>query len=114
MSSPGPVRVGLLGCGHVGSAVARMVRDHADEVAARAGSNVEIVRVAVHNLSKERDVDLPGELYTNEPHEIVRDPGVDIVVECIGGIRTAPGPILEGLQQGKPRGTADKERLSTP
>ena len=108
-----PVRVGLLGCGHVGSAVARMLRDHADEVAARAGSNVEIVRVAVHNLSKERDVDLPGELYTNEPHEIVRDPGVDIVVECIGGIEPARSLILEAFEQGKPVVTANKELLST-
>src|SRR2546421_1537728 len=103
-----PVRVGLLGCGNVGSAVARMLLDHSGEVAARAGSNVEIVRVAVHNLSKERDVDLPSDLFTNEPHEVVRDPGVDVIVECIGGIEPARPLILEAFQQGKPVGTANK------
>src|SRR2546430_1147486 len=108
-----PVRVGLLGCGNVGSAVARMLLDHADEVAARAGSNVEIVRVAVHNLSKERAVDPPDELYKKEPYEIVRDPGVDIVVECIGGIDPARSLILEAFEQGKPVVTANKELLST-
>src|SRR5437879_5577858 len=58
VAMPDRVRVGLLGCGHVGSAVARMLLDHAGEVSLRAGADVEIARVAVRNLSKERDVEL--------------------------------------------------------
>src|SRR5207247_6610733 len=81
MSAMDPVRVGLLGCGHVGSAVARMLLDHAGEVASRAGRRVEVSRVAVRNLSKERDVDLPPEVFTHDPHEIVRGPSVDVIVE---------------------------------
>ena len=108
-----PVRVGLLGCGHVGSAVARMVRDRSDEVAARAGAKVEIARVAVHNLSKERDTDLPQDIYTNDPHEVVRDPTIDVIVEAIGGIEPARSLILEAFEQGKPVVTANKELLST-
>jgi homoserine dehydrogenase len=107
------VRVGLLGCGNVGSAVARMLLDHAGEVSARAGGRVEVSRVAVHNLSKERDVDLPTEIFTNDAHDVVRDPDVDIVVECIGGIEPARSLILEAFEQGKPVVTANKELLST-
>ena len=107
------VRVGLLGCGHVGSAVARMVRDHADEVTARAGAPVDIARVAVRNISKERDVDLPADLFTHDAHDVVRDPDIDVIVEVIGGIEPARSLILEALEQGKPVVTANKELLST-
>lgn len=107
------VRVGLLGCGHVGSAVARMLADHAGEVAARAGAKVEIARAAVHNLSKERDVDLAPDIFTNEPIQVVKDASVDVVVECIGGIEPARSLILEAFEQGKPVVTANKELLST-
>src|SRR5438270_13657684 len=107
------IRVGLLGCGHVGSAVARMGRDHAEEVSIRAGTKVEIARVAVRNLSKERDVDLPPDVFTHEPHEVVRDPNIDVVVEVIGGIEPARSLILEALGQRKPVVTVNKELLST-
>src|SRR5213594_1620048 len=108
-----PVRVGLLGCGNVGSAVARMLLDHADEVAARAGGRVDVKRVAVRNLSKERDVDLPADVFTHDPHEVVRDPEIDVIVEAIGGIEPARSLILEAFEQGKPVVTANKELLST-
>ncbi|MFN2543546.1 MAG: homoserine dehydrogenase [Actinomycetota bacterium] len=113
MSTRDPVRVGLLGCGHVGSAVARMLADHADEVGARAGGRVEVTRVAVRNLSKERDVELPAEVFTHDPHEVVSDPNVDVVVEVIGGIEPARSLILEAFERGKPVITANKELLST-
>ena len=31
------VRVGILGCGHVGGALVRLIHDHADVIEARAG-----------------------------------------------------------------------------
>src|SRR5947207_4081714 len=107
------VRIGLLGCGHVGSAVARMLLDHAGEVASRAGSEVEIARVAVRSLSKERDVDLPSNVFTHDPAEVVRDESVDVIVEVIGGIEPARSLILEAFEHGKPVVTANKELLST-
>ena len=54
----GVVRVGLLGCGHVGSALVRLIEAQADSIAARAGVKIEVAKVAVRNLAKERDVDL--------------------------------------------------------
>ena len=107
------MRVGILGCGHVGSAVARMLQDHSDEVASRAGAKLHIAKVAVRNLSRERDVDLPPDVFTHDPYEVVRDPQIDVVVEVIGGIEPARSLILEALEQGKPVVTANKELLST-
>lgn len=107
------VRVGLLGCGIVGSATCRLIAARRDEIALRTGCDVEISRVAVRNLSKDRDVDVPHELFTNDPHLIVKDPEIDIVVEVIGGIEPARTLILEAVEAGKHVVTANKELISS-
>src|SRR2546421_5840708 len=107
------LRVGLLGCGNVGAAVARMLADHADEIELRCGSRIEVARVAVRNLSKERGVPVPARHFTHDAHEVVADPDVDVVVEVIGGIEPARSLILEAFSLGKSVVTANKELLST-
>lgn len=107
------VRIGLLGCGNVGAAVARMLHDHSDELELRCGARLEVGRVAVRNLSKTRDAPVPAELFTHDAHEVVRDPDIDVVVEVIGGIEPARTLILEAFAAGKPVVTANKELLST-
>lgn len=106
------VRVGLLGCGHVGSALVRLITEHAGLVESRAGVKVEVARVAVRNLAKERDVDLSHDRFTHDAEEVVTDPSVDVVVEVIGGIEPARSLILAALQRGKPVVTANKELLA--
>jgi homoserine dehydrogenase len=106
------IRVGLLGCGHVGSALVRLIDDHAPIIEARAGAKLEITRVAVRNLAKERDVELPHERFTHDSQEVVTDPSVDVVVEVIGGIEPARSLILAALERGKPVITANKELLA--
>jgi homoserine dehydrogenase len=106
------VRVGLLGCGHVGSALVRLIAEHADTIEARAGVRLEVARVAVHNLARERDVPLPASTFTNDGAAVVTDPDIDIVVEVIGGIEPARELIVEALKSGKPVVTANKELLA--
>jgi homoserine dehydrogenase len=107
------VRVGILGCGHVGGALVRLIHDHADVIEARAGVPLEIARVAVHDLTKERDLPLPSRCYTDDAGAVVDDPDVDIVVEVIGGIEPARRLIVEALMGGKPVVTANKELVAT-
>ena len=107
------VRVGLLGCGHVGSATARILHDHAEEIERRVGARIEVTRVAVRNLARERDVPISPDRFTNDPHSIVADPDVDVVVEVIGGIEPARTLILEAFAAKKHVVTANKELLST-
>jgi homoserine dehydrogenase len=107
------VTIGLLGCGHVGSALVRLVHDHADVIEARAGVPLEIARVAVAHLDKERGLPLPSRCFTDDPAAIVSDPDIDIVVEVIGGIEPARGLIVDALMAGKPVVTANKELLAT-
>ena len=106
------VRVGILGCGHVGSALVRLIHDHADVIEARAGVPLEVARVAVANLAKARDLPLPARTFTDDATSVVGDPDVDIVVEVIGGIEPARTLIVEALMSGKPVVTANKELIA--
>jgi len=107
------VRVGILGCGHVGGALVRLIHDHADVIEARAGVPLEVARVAVAHLDKERDLPLPVRCFTDDAGAVVGDPDVDIVVEVIGGIEPARTLIVEALMGGKPVVTANKELIAT-
>ncbi|MSO37377.1 MAG: homoserine dehydrogenase [Acidimicrobiia bacterium] len=106
------VKVGLLGCGHVGSALARLIAEHQDSIEARTGVRLAITRVAVRNLALDRDVPLPASVFTNDGAQLVGDPDVDIVVELIGGIEPARELILEALKTGRPVVTANKELIA--
>lgn len=107
------VRVGLLGCGIVGGATARILIEHSDDLLQRAGAKIEIGRVAVRSLTKPRAVALPKELWTTDPWEVVRDPTIQVVVEAVGGIEPARDLILAAIDNGKHVVTANKELLST-
>ena len=106
------VRVGLLGCGNVGAALVRLVADHADLVAARSGTRVEIARVVVRDLGKPRDVPLPDGAFTDDAAAVVADPDIDVVVEVMGGVEPARGLIESALRAGKPVVTANKELIA--
>jgi homoserine dehydrogenase len=108
----GVVRVGLLGCGHVGSALVRLIEANAASIEARAGVKIEVAKVAVRNLAKERDVDLAADRFTHDTDEVAADPDIDVLVEVIGGIEPARTLILRALRAGKPVVTANKELLA--
>ncbi|MDP9405568.1 MAG: homoserine dehydrogenase, partial [Actinomycetota bacterium] len=103
--------VGLLGCGTVGSGVVRLLREHREELAARSGARLELGPVAVRNVSRDRDLDVPR--LTGDPSAVVDDPAVDIVVEVMGGIEPARGLIRAALDNGKSVVTANKELVAT-
>ncbi len=78
------VRVALLGAGTVGSQVVRLLREHADDLAARAGARLEIAGIAVRDTAAERDPWVPRELLTTDAAGLATS--ADIVIELIGGI----------------------------
>ncbi len=106
------VRLGLLGCGIVGSAFAALIAERAAAIEARTGLRLEITRVAVRSTSRARDVVLDPSVLTHDASSVVSDPDVDIVVELIGGIEPARHLITEALGRGKPVVTANKELLA--
>jgi homoserine dehydrogenase len=107
------IGIGLLGCGIVGSGVARHLHVYADEVTRAVGAPVHIRRVAVRNLAKKRDVPLSHDIFTHDAESVVRAADVDIVVEVMGGIEPARSLIVDAIVGGKPVVTANKELLAT-
>jgi homoserine dehydrogenase len=106
------VRIGVLGCGHVGSALVRLVHENADVIEARAGVPLEVTRIAVRDLGRDRGLPVPARCFTDDPMSVAGDPDVDIVVEVMGGIEPARTFIVEALLGGKPVVTANKELVA--
>jgi homoserine dehydrogenase len=95
------MRVGLLGCGTVGSEVARLLLDG-------AVPGMALGRVAVHDPHKERAVELPDGLLTSDASIVVTDPDIDLVIELIGGLEPSFALIRQALAQNKDVITANK------
>jgi homoserine dehydrogenase len=110
--TPERVRIGLLGCGNVGAALVELIEGRRDAIAARTGVLLDVTRVAVRSLAKERPVELPGGVLTLDAAGVVIDPEVDVVVEVIGGIEPARELVLAALKAGKPVVTGNKELLA--
>jgi homoserine dehydrogenase len=106
------VRIGVLGCGNVGAAFVRLVEQQSSTIELRTGIRLEVVSVAVRNMSRDRDVQLPEGLLTRDAHAVVSDPSIDLIVEVIGGIEPARELITTALAAGKPVVTANKELLA--
>jgi homoserine dehydrogenase len=106
------IRVGLLGCGNVGSALVRLIDENAGLIEARAGVGIAVTRVAVRDTSRARDVALDAGVFTTDPRSVVAADDVDVVVEVMGGVDPARALITEALQSGKPVVTANKELIA--
>ncbi len=105
------IGLGLLGCGTVGSEVARLLsRDHAD-LSARSGATLELIKVGVKDASKDRS-SIDKSLLTTDLPSIVTDPSVSIVIEVMGGIEPARSLILQALKAKKSVVTANKALLA--
>jgi homoserine dehydrogenase len=106
------VAVGLLGLGTVGSGVARLLLEHPERIARRAGKRVEITRALVRDRDRARDCGLPASRVVTDPRLILDDPEIRIVVEVMGGTRSALDWTLQALAAGKDVVTANKALLA--
>ncbi|GEL95617.1 homoserine dehydrogenase [Cellulomonas composti] len=113
MPEAGSLRVALLGCGVVGTQVARLLTEHHDELAARVGATLEIVGIAVRNP------DAPREQVTGTPLEPLLTADAeglvaraDVVVEVMGGIEPARTLLLSAIAHGASVVTANKALLA--
>jgi homoserine dehydrogenase len=111
MMSSKTLKIAMLGCGVVGSQVARLLIANKADLSTRAGANLELVKIAVRN-PKSKNYGVPDELLTSDLKSIVSDPQVDLVIELLGGIEPARELILTALKNGKSVVTANKALLA--
>ena len=105
-----PVRVALIGCGVVGSAVARLLIEHADDLAARVGRPLELVGIGVRRPGRNRGDGLDPALFTTDSADLVTR--ADVVIEVVGGIEPARTLILRAMAHGASVVTANKALLA--
>jgi homoserine dehydrogenase len=106
-----PLRVALLGAGSVGSQVARLMLENRAELAARVGAELELIGVAVRDITAKRSADIPVELLTTDAEALILS--ADIVIEVMGGLEPARTYILQALNSGSDVITANKALLAT-
>ncbi|MFD8014121.1 homoserine dehydrogenase [Streptomyces sp. NPDC058955] len=106
-----PLKVALLGCGVVGSEVARIMTTHADDLAARIGAPIELAGVAVRRPDKVRGGIDPA-LITTDATALVKRGDIDVVVEVIGGIEPARTLITTAFEHGASVVSANKALLA--
>ena len=106
-----PLRVALLGCGTVGSEVARLIIEQADDLRARIGRPLQLVGIAVRRPGRDRPGIDPS-LFTTDAAGLVARDDIDLVIEVIGGIEPARSLILSALRHRVSVVTANKALLA--
>ncbi|MDY3330723.1 MAG: homoserine dehydrogenase [Pelistega sp.] len=112
MSQLNPIKVGLLGFGVVGSGTWKVLTRNAEEIARRAGRQIEVARIATRTTSKATDVVGQAIPVSDDMLSVVNDPSIDIVVELIGGTTLAKDLVLQAIANGKHVVTANKALLA--
>ena len=107
------VKIALMGLGNVGRGVWMILNSNKEEIMKRSGYEVDVAKILVRDLEKDRYVDVPKELLTTDFNEIINDDSIKIVVEVMGGIEPAREYILESMKRKKHIVTANKMLLAT-
>ena len=112
MRQTSEIGVGLLGLGVVGSGVARMLAEKSAQISRLTGGPVVLKQALVRDPSKQRDFQPPQEIVTSRAEDVLDSPGIDIIVEVMGGQNPALDLILRAVSLGKHVVTANKEVMA--
>jgi homoserine O-acetyltransferase len=105
------IRIGMVGCGTVGTGVLELLDRQAGAMAERYGVRFRVTRIAVRDLDKPRSALADGIGRTAAAIELVADPEVDVIVEVAGGL-SVEATVAAALAAGKPVVTANKALLA--
>lgn len=105
-------RIGLAGLGTVGSSLYKHLKQNRRLLEERTGFAFDVPRVAVRDLTRRRDVEVPAGELTSNWHELVDDPSIDVIVELMGGIDEPMRLVRAALEAGKPVVTGNKALLA--
>lgn len=111
MEADKKIRVAILGSGTVGTGVYKIIQNQKDEFPHKIGSELEVAKILVRNINKQRE-GIPSEILTDKWADIINDDSIGIVVEVIGGIEPAKTYISEALTKGKNVVTANKDLMA--
>ena len=102
----GKCKIGIVGFGTVGTGIYKILRSEFDSHPIL--KEIEIVKIAVKDLNKKREIAIDNNLLVDNPIELIDDPSIDVIVEVMGGIDIAKDIIMKSLRAGKSVVTANK------
>jgi homoserine dehydrogenase len=91
-----PFRIALAGLGTVGVGVVKILQEHHDLIAARAGRPIEIVAVNAKTKGRDRGVDLSSYEWVDDCQDMAGRNDIDAVVEMIGGSDGVAADLVRG------------------
>lgn len=106
------INVGMMGLGTVGRGVYRILKDNHTGIEQKVGARIEIKKILVRDLAKNRGVVPEEGILTTNISDIVENAEIDLVVEVMGGINPALAYSLRALGHGKSLVTANKDMLA--
>ena len=106
------INIGLLGCGTVGTGVAKILIENKDLLASRVGASLSLKHVADIDIKRDREIKFDEGVLVTDARKVVDDPQIDIIVEMIGGVEIAKELILRAIDNGKQIVTANKALLA--
>ena len=106
------IKVGLAGFGNVGKGTYDILERNHSLIRQRAGAPISVKRVTVRNVDRVKLLVDEDVIVTNDWHDLVNDPEVNVVVEAMGGIEPAKSLILAAIDAGKHVVTANKALLA--
>ncbi|MBV7276300.1 homoserine dehydrogenase [Clostridiaceae bacterium UIB06] len=107
------VRIALLGLGNVGKGVWNILNSNKEAIMKRSGYDIEVAKILVRDVNKNRNIDVPEELLTTNSEEIFNDDSIKIVVEVMGGLEPAKDYVLNAIRRKKHVITANKMLIAT-
>ena len=109
-----PIRIAVAGLGVVGSETVRLLRARSESLRQRMGARLEIAAVCDRRASAmAKRLGLPASVRRlSDPRLLPGLPGVDAVVELMGGLDAPRSLVLASLRQGRHVVTANKRLLA--
>jgi homoserine dehydrogenase len=106
------ISIGLLGLGTVGSGVVKIIENHQDKLMHQIGCPVQIKKVLVKDLYKERSAFVESSKLTLDPNDILEDSEIDVVIEVMGGVEHTKEYLLKAVRNRKHVVTANKDLMA--
>ena len=108
------IGIGLMGLGVIGGQVARVLIDKAAVLAEQVGCPLVLrkVKALAQDLTRPQAKEMARQLFTTDADEFFATPGIDIVVEAIGGESPAFDYLKRALSANKYVVTSNKEVIA--
>lgn len=107
------INIALLGLGNVGRGVWTILKSNREEVMKRSGYEVNVSKILVRDIGKERGINVPKELLTTDFNDILKDDSIKIIIEVMGGMEPAREYMIKCMEKRKHIVTANKMLLAT-